>query len=60
MMSIQDRTIKEVFEFGFEEMEFKQFGNNKTYLYHRNDMKQFYNYTISKFEKEFAGSLSFR
>lgn len=66
MISINRRTIRETFDFGFEEMELNTLTSDEKYLFHRADfepggkMEKFFDYPIAKFDKEFCGSVCFR
>lgn len=65
-MNIKNRTIKSIFEFGFEEIEQQNIiVNDNKYIYHLSDftegkMKKYYNYTVGRFENNFCCILSFR
>lgn len=67
MANAQYKTIKEIFDFGFEEMEQQNcIVNDNKYLYHIEDfvkggkMEKFFGYTVNRFEDEFCCCLSFR
>ena len=65
---ISQKRIMQVFDFGFEEMYLNSFHHNdpsyKPQIYHREDftsgkMKDFANYTVERFSREFAGHVTF-
>ena len=66
-LMISQKRIMQVFDFGFEEMYLKDFNSEPAYkpqTFHRSDfetgkMKDFANYTVERFSREFAGSVTF-